>query len=126
MILFGCTLLFLLLLALAVPVAFSIGMASLVYFWFADVPLVVAAQQVLAGPDSWVLMALPTFVLAGMLMNSSGISARIVDFANAVVGSIRGGLAMTESLQIAASQRRPTISCCRAGVSPAVVLSPFL
>jgi len=98
MILFGCTLLFLLLLALAVPVAFSIGMASLVYFWFADVPLVVAAQQVLAGPDSWVLMALPTFVLAGMLMNSSGISARIVDFANAVVGSIRGGLAMSNIL----------------------------
>ena len=98
MILFGCTLLFLLLLAIAVPVAFSIGMASLVYFWFADVPLVVAAQQVLAGPDSWVLMALPTFVLAGMLMNSSGISARIVDFANAVVGSIRGGLAMSNIL----------------------------
>lgn len=98
MILLGCAILFLLLLLIAVPVAFSIGAASVAYFWLAEVDLVVAAQQVLAGPDSWVLLALPTFVLAGMLMNSSGISARMVEFANAVVGSVRGGLAMSNIL----------------------------
>lgn len=94
MILLVFCLVFCLLLAIDVPVAFSIGLASLVYFVLADVPLVVAAQQVVSGPDSWVLLALPTFVLAGLVMNQSGISARIVGFANAVVGHVRGGLAL--------------------------------
>ena len=94
MILLIFTLIFVVLLAVDVPVAFAIGIASLAYFVMADVPLVVAAQQVVSGPDSWVLLALPTFVLAGLVMNTSGISARIVGFANALVGHIRGGLAM--------------------------------
>lgn len=85
---------FVVLLVLGVPVAFTIGIASVAYFILAQVELIVAAQQVLAGPDSWVLLALPSFILAGHLMNASGISARLVDFANALVGHVRGGLAM--------------------------------
>ena len=94
MILLVCSALFILLLVLDLPVAFAIGIPSLAYFILADVPLVVAAQQVVSAPDSWVLLALPSFVLAGLLMNTSGISDRIVDFAKALVGHIRGGLAM--------------------------------
>ncbi|MBI2322687.1 MAG: TRAP transporter large permease [Chloroflexi bacterium] len=85
---------FVVLLVLGVPVAFSIGISSVLYFVLGGVELIIAAQQVLAGPDSWVLLALPSFILAGMLMNASGISARLVAFANALVGHIRGGLAL--------------------------------
>ncbi|MBI3967668.1 MAG: TRAP transporter large permease [Chloroflexi bacterium] len=98
MLLLVLTVVFFVLLTMDVPVAFSIGIASIAYFFLADVDSVVAAQQVLAGPDSWVLLALPTFVLAGMLMNSSGISDRIISFTNAVVGQFRGGLAMSNVL----------------------------
>lgn len=87
--------LFLLLIALGIPIAFSLGISSLIYLLVAGVPLTVIPQTMFAGIDSFVMLAIPAFILAGNLMNAGGITNRIIDFANAVVGRIRGGLALT-------------------------------
>ena len=62
--------------------------------WLSDVSLLVLAQQVANGPDNWILLAMPLFVLAGLLMNATGIADRIFALARALVGHIRGGLAL--------------------------------
>ncbi|MEW9124251.1 MAG: TRAP transporter large permease [Thermotaleaceae bacterium] len=85
---------FIVLLFLGLPVAFSLGASSLIYLIAADIPLLMLAQKMYAGIDSFVLVAIPGFVLAGNLMNTGGITKRIIDFSNAVVGFIRGGLAL--------------------------------
>lgn len=77
-----------------IPIAFAIGIAAWFYMLGADVPTVVMAQQVGTATDSWVLLAMPLFVLAGLLMNDTGISLRLIAFARALVGHLRGGLAM--------------------------------
>jgi tripartite ATP-independent transporter DctM subunit len=85
--------LLLLLMALEFPVAFAMTGASVVYLLLrGDIPLVVVAQRVTVGVDSFVLLAIPFFFLAGELMNQGGITKRLVDLAQAVVGGIRGGL----------------------------------
>lgn len=81
-----------------VPVAFALGSASLLYMSIADIPKVIIPQQLIAGPSGWVLLAMPLFVVAGELMNVSTISRRIIDFASALVGHVRGGLAMVNIL----------------------------
>ncbi|WP_152658143.1 TRAP transporter large permease [Oceanobacillus sp. CFH 90083] len=92
LLLFG---LFLFLIAVGVPIAFSLVLSSLVYLLIAGVPLTVIPQTMFAGLDSFVMLAIPAFILAGNLMNAGGITNRIIDFANAVVGHIRGGLGLT-------------------------------
>ncbi len=83
----------LLLMALDFPVAFAMTGASVVYLLVrGDIPLVVVAQRVAVGVDSFVLLAIPFFFLAGELMNQGGITKRLVDLAQALVGGIRGGL----------------------------------
>lgn len=83
----------LLLMALEFPVAFAMTGASAVYILVrGDIPLVVMAQRVAVGVDSFVLLAIPFFFLAGELMNQGGITKRLVDLAQALVGGIRGGL----------------------------------
>lgn len=89
LILFGS---FLVLLLLGVPVGFSLFGSSTVYMIVNDIPLEMAAQRLGAGPDSFPLLAIAFFVLAGSIMNSSGITTRIFDFANHIVGHITGGL----------------------------------
>lgn len=75
-----------------VPVAFSLG-ASVLYYFLADgIPLITLPQKMFAGMNSFVLLCVPGFILAGNLMNQGGITYRIIDFANALVGHIRGGL----------------------------------
>lgn len=76
------------------PIAFAIGAAAWGYMALADVPMIILAQRVATGPDSWVLLAMPSFVLAGLLMNDTGIASRIIRFAETMVGHMRGGLAM--------------------------------
>lgn len=78
--------------AIGVPVAFCFLAASILYMWFADVPLAVTAQQLSSGVRGYTLLAIPLYVVAGELMNSGGITRRIFDFANALVGRIPGGL----------------------------------
>jgi C4-dicarboxylate transporter, DctM subunit len=86
---------FLVLLIVGVPVAFTIGVAGLAgLLWHGGYPLTIIMQQVFQSVDSFVLLAIPLFILAGALMETGGIAARLVRFAQALVGWIRGGLAM--------------------------------
>ncbi len=77
------------------PVAVVLGLSSAVYLLAAEMPLEVIPQKMFAGMDSFVLLSIPGFVLAGNLMNGGGITDRIIRFSNSVVGHFRGGLAQT-------------------------------
>jgi tripartite ATP-independent transporter DctM subunit len=81
--------------ALGVPLAFTLALTSLTYLLgIGGVDLIILPIKILGGVDSFVLLAIPLFILAGALMESGGISERIVDLAMAIVGRVRGGLAM--------------------------------
>ncbi|MEY8750628.1 TRAP transporter large permease [Alkalicoccobacillus gibsonii] len=86
---------FLVFIMIGIPIAFSLGLASLLYLLLAGIPLTIIPQTMFSGINSFVLLAIPAFILAGNLMNAGGITERIINFANAVVGHIRGGLALT-------------------------------
>ena len=77
--------------ALGVPIAFCLGVTAAVSLICLDMPLGVVAQRIFTGMDSFPLMAVPFFVLAGDLMNHGGTTIRLVRFSNALVGWIRGG-----------------------------------
>ncbi|MFC4351706.1 TRAP transporter large permease [Fodinicurvata halophila] len=82
--------------ALGVPVAISIVLASVIGIeFFSRLPLLMVPQRMLVGIDSFPLMAIPFFILAGNLMATGGVSERLVDVAKSVVGGLQGGLAMT-------------------------------
>lgn len=79
--------------AIGVPVAFSLMFCGVVLMWYMDMfNTQIIAQNMIAGVDTFTLLAIPFFILAGELMNSGGLSRRIIDFAIACVGHIRGGL----------------------------------
>ncbi|WAP68211.1 TRAP transporter large permease [Jiella pelagia] len=82
-------------LIIGLPVAVTLGVASFAYLLAAGIPLVVIPQKMYAGMDVFVLLSIPGFILAGNLMNHGGITARIVRFANALVGWLRGGLGLS-------------------------------
>jgi tripartite ATP-independent transporter DctM subunit len=97
--------LFVALLALAVfiiigvPISFSLGLTGLIYFWMLpDVPTMIMIQRFVKGAESFPLMAIPMFVLAGSLLNVGGVTRRLISFASALVGHIRGGLAQINVL----------------------------
>lgn len=77
---------------LGVPVAVSLGLASLAYIWIAGLPDVVLIHRMIGGIDSFPLLAIPFFILAGHLMNTGGITTKIFAFARALVGWLPGGL----------------------------------
>jgi tripartite ATP-independent transporter DctM subunit len=82
------------LIALEVPIAFALIAGSLLYFLTSSpLPVGIVVQRMAPGIDSFPLLAIPLFVLAGSILNSGGIAARIFEFAAALVGHIRGGLA---------------------------------
>jgi C4-dicarboxylate transporter, DctM subunit len=83
---------------LGVPVAFVFGLAALVAVVMSDLPLVVIAHRFIAGLNNFTLMAIPFFLLTGMLMEAGGLARRIVDFAMALVGWITGSLMMVAVL----------------------------
>lgn len=86
---------FFIFLFVGIPIAYTLGLSALIYLvMFTDIPVVIVAQQMLKGVDSFTLMAIPFFVIAGGLMESGGISKRIVAFAKSIVGSIPGGMAV--------------------------------
>jgi C4-dicarboxylate transporter DctM subunit len=81
--------------ALGLPLAFTLALTSLTYLLgIGGVSLTILPIKVLGGVDSFVLLAIPLFILAGALMETGGISERIVALAQAAVGWVRGGLAM--------------------------------
>ena len=92
-ILFG---LFALGLIVGAPVAFSLGLAAVGAFWYEGLPLFVAFQRILSGVTVFSLLAIPFFIFAGELMLHGGIAARLVRFAAAAVGSVRGGLGVVD------------------------------
>lgn len=84
---------FFILLVMGVPVAFDVGIASVIYLFSQGEDLIILTQRVFAGGDSFTLMAIPLFIFAGEIMNACGVTKRIVGFANELVGFIPGGLA---------------------------------
>lgn len=87
---------FLVLLLIGVPVAFSIGLSAICTMLVSvDVgpALTTAAQRMAVGLDSFALLAIPFFILAGEIMNTGGIARRLIDFAKSLVGSLPGALA---------------------------------
>ncbi|EEQ61051.1 TRAP transporter, DctM subunit [Clostridiales bacterium 1_7_47FAA] len=85
---------FLILLLIGVPIAFSLGLSSLFYLFTNNIPLTVIAQKFYSGMDSFTLLCIPGFMLAGALMNGGGITRRILDFCNSFLGHFRGSLAL--------------------------------
>jgi C4-dicarboxylate transporter, DctM subunit len=78
---------------LGVPIAVAIGLSSIIGIEVQGrLPLLLVAQRMFAGIDSFPLMAIPLFILAGNLMSAGGISARLVELAKSLVGGIQGGL----------------------------------
>lgn len=85
---------FLVLLVLGVPIAFALGLSSLSYLLLEGISLTIIPQRMYAGMDTFVLLCIPGFVLAGNLMNVGNITEHIVRFCNALLGHIRGGLGL--------------------------------
>ncbi|WNJ99360.1 TRAP transporter large permease [Thalassospiraceae bacterium LMO-JJ14] len=79
--------------SVGMPLAFALGMASLGALWYEGIELTVLAQRMMHAVDSFPLMAIPLFMLAGEVMLKAGIIHRLIDFANALVGRVHGGLA---------------------------------
>jgi tripartite ATP-independent transporter DctM subunit len=86
---------FLLFLIIGVPVAFAIGLSSVVTILVAGLPVAVVFQKMVGGMQVFSFLAIPFFVFAGELMLYGGIADRIVRFANSLVGHVRGGLGMS-------------------------------
>ena len=85
---------FLVLLLIGVPIAFSLGLSSLFYLFTNNIPLTVISQKFYSGMDSFTLLCIPGFMLAGALMNGGGITRRILNFCNSFLGHFRGSLAL--------------------------------
>ncbi len=85
---------------IGMPVAFAIGVASLVYFLLPStfMPEVTAVQRIVAASQSFPLLAVPLFILVGHLMNGSGITMRMMALATTLAGWMRGGLAQASTL----------------------------
>ncbi len=80
---------------IGIPIAFSLGLSTAVYFLFFNIELLQVIPQILfAGMDSYTLIALPLFILMGQLMNESNITSRLIDYCLIFVGKVRGGLGL--------------------------------
>ena len=84
--------LFALCVVIGVPVAFALGISALAAFAFEGLPLMIGFQRIISGINVFSLMAIPFFIFAGELMFHGGIAMRLVKFASAAVGAVRGGL----------------------------------
>lgn len=87
---------FVILVALNIPIAIVLGLSAVIALAFTstNIPLAVVAQRMFTATDSFPLMAIPFFTLAGALMEGGGISRRLITLANKILGSVHGGLAM--------------------------------
>ena len=77
---------------IGVPVAFALGISAIAAFWYEGLPLMIGFQRIVSGINVFSLMAIPFFIFAGELMFHGGIAMRLVRFASAAVGAVRGGL----------------------------------
>ncbi|MEM1400272.1 MAG: TRAP transporter large permease [Pseudomonadota bacterium] len=83
---------------IGVPVAFALGISAITAFWLEGLPLMIGFQRIVSGINVFSLMAIPFFIFAGELMFHGGIARRLVQFASAAVGAVRGGLGIVNVL----------------------------
>ncbi|HEX6979729.1 MAG TPA: TRAP transporter large permease [Alphaproteobacteria bacterium] len=81
------------LLVLGVPIAFALGLSSLLIIWIEGLPISILAQTAYRGLDNFILLAVPFFLIVGVLMNVGTITERLLDLAGAMFGKTRGALA---------------------------------
>lgn len=84
---------FFILMLLRVPIAFALGISSVLTAWQLDLPLLLIAQRMVNGMFSFTFLAVPFFILVGSIMTEGGISDRLVRFSEVLVGRFRGGMA---------------------------------
>ncbi|WP_134699486.1 TRAP transporter large permease [Ammoniphilus sp. YIM 78166] len=101
-------------LLLGVPIAFAIGISTLVTLFVGGIPIAFIAQQSFTALDSFPLMAVPYFILAGALMETGGLSKRIINVAQEAMGNVTGGFAIVTILACA-------LFAAISGSSPATV-----
>lgn len=88
------TLAFLVLMLTGMPVAFAIGISGIVFFLqHPELPITIPLQQTISTTQNFALLAIPLFIMAGNLMNASGITERLLDLASVIAGRMKGGLA---------------------------------
>jgi tripartite ATP-independent transporter DctM subunit len=90
-----------LMLLIRVPLAFALGLVTIAALWVADIDTMIFAQRMVSGTQSFSLLAIPFFILAGDLMTAGGISRRLVGFADVLVRHRTGGLGMVAVLACA-------------------------
>src|ERR1700716_3209630 len=83
---------------IGIPVAYAMGLATLVTALWIDLPLEAIMLKISDGMDDFALLTIPFFVLAGAIMSEGGVARRLVDLAKVFVGFIRGGLALVNVL----------------------------
>ncbi len=98
---------FFVLLALGMPVALTVGTSALSFMVAEDVPMQILVQRLVSSTQSFSLLAVPFFILAGNLMNETGITSRLIKFCMLATGRMRGGLAQVSVL----------LSCLMGGIS---------
>src|SRR3979411_2620530 len=89
---------FLVLMFIGIPVAYAMGLATLVTALWIDIPLEAIMLKISDGMDDFALLTIPFFVLAGAIMSEGGVARRLVDLGKVFVGFIRGGLALVNVL----------------------------
>lgn len=89
---------FIIMLLLRIPIALALAIASIVTGLYMGIDPAAIIQRMVSGLNSFSLLAIPFFILAGEIMNEGGISRRLINLANVVIGKIRGGLAMVNVL----------------------------
>ncbi|WP_462380175.1 TRAP transporter large permease [Pseudomonas sp. Marseille-QA0892] len=85
---------FVILIILRVPVAYSLGLATLIGAWWIEIPFQAVMIQIAGGVNKFSLLAIPFFVLAGAIMAEGGMARRLVAFAGVLIGFLRGGLSL--------------------------------
>ena len=90
--------LFAVLLILRVPITFTLAISSIVTAFYLNIPLLAIVQRMVQGVNSFSLLAIPFFILAGEIMSQGGISRRLIEFSNILIGRVRGGLAQVNVL----------------------------
>lgn len=89
---------FIFLLILKVPITFSLAISAILSALYLHIPLLAVVQRMVQGVNSFSLLAIPFFILAGELMSQGGISRRLIQFSNVLIGRIPGGLAQVNVL----------------------------
>lgn len=89
---------FIFMMLLRIPIMISLGVSSILTAFYLGIPLLIIAQRMVKGVESFSLLAIPFFIISGEIMGAGGISKQLIDFANVFVGRFRGGLAQINVL----------------------------